>query len=190
MTKVTKVNDYTKHLADGTSVKVAGHQRSYTPGSGDDHRVSPVEDYRRERLKAQARMRREAGWEKGKEAFGRARTATRKRSRQSKRLAKRGVKLLSKSARYASRRRRVTAAACLVGGLTEVVGAVAWSGGGLVVSTVAVLGSALLGGLLLGRQQEKREGSGPTATRAGTRARRRQGLRKPAPAGAGRHGPG
>lgn len=152
----TDVTDYTRELANGTQVKVHGHKRTYT-GSAQDSasKLSPVESHRRDRLKAQAKIRREAAMDRAGDAARKGWAGTKRRGRQTLKLTKAGGRRLKKAARYASRRKRAAAACCLVGGVAEIGAGLAWSAGGVIVTTVCILGAALTGGLLLGGKQDK-----------------------------------
>jgi hypothetical protein len=156
MAKAT-VNEHTRSLANGTQVTVHEHSRAFTPGADMDERRSPVEQHRRARLKAQAQLRREAALERGKAAASRSVPALKKTGRQSWKIAKRGGKRLQRAARYASRRRRAMAAACVVGGVAELGASLAWGTAGTVWAGLSILGATLAGGLLLGGSKKARE---------------------------------
>lgn len=153
----TKVQEHTRKLANGTQVTVHDHDRSYVPGADAEAKLSPVESHRRERLKAQARERREAAWEQGKVAWQRAKPGIKKRGQQTAKLAKKAGKRMSRAAKYASKRRRTMAACCVAGAAAEVSAGLLWSTGGLVWTAVSIGGAALTGGLLIGRKKEKND---------------------------------
>ncbi|HWD07077.1 MAG TPA: hypothetical protein VG674_32005 [Amycolatopsis sp.] len=170
-TAKTDVGDYTRTLANGTQVQVHGHSRSYTPGVGDDGKSSPVEAHRRNRLKEQARARRQRALEQGGDAARRGAASIRKRSKQTARLAKRGAKRIGRGARYASRRRRTMAAACMVGGVAEIGAGLAWSTAGLIWTLVSIILSALGGALFLGGKKKAASPPPRPAPRAKTASR-------------------
>lgn len=151
-----QVSEYTRSLADGTEVKVHGHHRGYVPAdptAEDKH--TPVESHRRARLREQAKIRRAAALERGKTAAARGAVSIRKRGKQSWKLTQRAGKRLSRAAKYASKRKRAMAAACVLGAVAEAGAGLAWSAGGLLVTTASILGATLAGGLLIGGKKQE-----------------------------------
>src|SRR5699024_9012372 len=152
----TKVEEHTRKLASGANVVVHGHDRDYVGGAHVEGKRSPVESHRRERLKAQARQRRSAAWEQGKQRWQTAKPGIKKRGRQSKKLAKQAGKRLSRAGRYASYHRRTMAAGCVAGALAEVSAGLLWSGGRLSSTTLTLGAAATSGGPLLGGEENQR----------------------------------
>jgi hypothetical protein len=173
----TSVSEYTRELADGTKVTVHSHQRAFTPGVAAEGHSTPVESHRKNRLKEQARARRRNALEKGRAAAGRGLQAIKKRGKQSATLARRGGKRMARGARYASRKRRGMAAACMVGGVAEIGAGLAWSTAGLVWTTLSIIAATIGGALVMGGKKKPAPASQPARPkpRAKTSRTRRTG---------------
>lgn len=158
-----QVQEYTRQL-NGRNVRVQQHSRHYNGqqrqhghGHEDSAGRTPVQQYRREHLRAQAKQRRTEAFRRGKDTSKKAGAGIRRRGKQSWKLARRAGRRWSRGARYAGKKRRMMAACCFLGGTAELGVGLAWSVGGLVWATVAIGAAVLSGGLLLGRQGRHRQ---------------------------------
>lgn len=138
---------------DGKTVKVKRHRRAYTPGGDPGERGrTPVQNMRRDRMRAQARKRRKEAMRRGRAAAKQGWKATKRRGRQSRKLAKSGFKHIYRAAVMVGRKKRAAAVCLVAAGVAELTAAVAWQGIGLAVTTAAIVGATLAGGLLIGRK--------------------------------------
>lgn len=159
------VNGYTRHLANGSTVKVGSHERGYTPGNGRawNGKRSPLSEYRRERMKAQARVRRREAMRQGGVAAKKGWVGTKKRARQSWKMMRRANKRLARAYHMAHKKKRLGAGILATGALIEVTAAVSYSVLGVVVATVSILVATLAGGLLVGGAKQPQGKTGESA---------------------------
>jgi hypothetical protein len=169
-----RVAEHTRTLADGTQITVHDHSRSYSPTVVDPANRSPVEQHRRQREKVDTRERRQEAMHRARERARRAGPVIRKRGKQGLKIARKGGKRLRRAGRYAARKRRMMAAACVAGGVFEVGAGLLWSTTGVVTTSLGILASALAGGLMIGGSKRNRP-SPPLSTR------RRRAARRPSP---------
>ncbi|MGH2600822.1 MAG: hypothetical protein ACRDJ9_15735 [Dehalococcoidia bacterium] len=150
------VRQHTRHTKNGT-VTVQQHRRAAkAPAGYDNGGQTPVQQLRRERLKAEATKRRKEAMRRGGTAARKGWKATKRRARQSLKLARRGGKNLYRAADMLGRKRRAAATVLVFAGLAEIFAAVAWQGIGITVTTLSILAAAIAGGLLIGGRARRR----------------------------------
>lgn len=180
MTKATgKVSQHTRTLSNGKKVKVDEHARTYTMADFAEDRRSPVEAHRHARLKEQSKVRRDAALDAGAAAAARGWKATKKRAKQSKKLAKSGIRRLERASKYASKRRRTMALLSFGAGVAEVGAGLAWSTGGLVVTSLSIVAATIGGALFLGGSDRAKKDAAPGTSRSSATSTRSTATSKP-----------